>query len=338
MNKEFLPVISICISTYGRASHIESEVKRLLSSNSSNFELIVLDNNSPDNTKKLLANINDTRFVFISKNDISSDKTFYDFANGEYIVTCTDKDVVDLSYVDEIANFLSNNKNIAVGFFVPNYSTENYSFNLIKSKVKALSKYCFNGNHPSGFFYRRDDFIKNNIPSVLGTFNSCVNAYWTDFVSSLMCNYGDFCVCNVQFIKHIEPPFDGLESSYTYSEAKNNLFFTPEYRFEFFNEYMKLIKSFNLSPIEYYLASFCFLKKIIKNCTLGYISILNNAEICRWYSMSQGFIEKELRRDLVADCIKKIINLNYIDFCVKLCAIIYALKFQIKVRSLQCKK
>ena len=59
--KNNLPLISILIPVYNREKYILETVSSALSQDYLNFEVIVIDNNSTDNTLKILNSICDKR-------------------------------------------------------------------------------------------------------------------------------------------------------------------------------------------------------------------------------------------------------------------------------------
>jgi len=61
------PLISICIPTYNRAQFIEKAVRSALAQTYSNFEVVVVDDGSTDNTAAIMSEIRDPRVRFILK-------------------------------------------------------------------------------------------------------------------------------------------------------------------------------------------------------------------------------------------------------------------------------
>ena len=55
------PVLSICIPTYNRSSELYKKITEILKYKSDDFDIIVLDNCSPDGTYENLKRINDDR-------------------------------------------------------------------------------------------------------------------------------------------------------------------------------------------------------------------------------------------------------------------------------------
>ena len=58
-------ILSICIPTYNRGQSLFDNVKKWLQSDNKNFEIVIADNCSMDNTVELLKSIEDSRLKII---------------------------------------------------------------------------------------------------------------------------------------------------------------------------------------------------------------------------------------------------------------------------------
>lgn len=59
------PIFSIILPTYNRAHCIERAVKSVINQTISDWELIVVDNNSTDNTEEIVSSMRDSRILFL---------------------------------------------------------------------------------------------------------------------------------------------------------------------------------------------------------------------------------------------------------------------------------
>jgi len=103
------PLISIIIPTFKRFNLIKKAVKSISSQTFSNWEAIIIDNNSEDGTRELIKNLNDTRFKFfeIQNNGLISKSRNYGIlkSNGNYLAFLDSDDWWSpnkLSYVSEL--------------------------------------------------------------------------------------------------------------------------------------------------------------------------------------------------------------------------------------------
>ncbi len=148
---------------------------------------------------------------------------------------------------------------------------EDFRFN---SKIKALCEFCFTGNHPSGFLFNREIVHKYDILEKCHAWEEKTRAFYTDFISTLLLRYGDAVYIDIACVYTVKPPFDGVKHSYTYSESKGNLFFTPLYKFQVFEEYISFLQKEYKIP---YSNLFKFIKRALVNflcySNAGYLSI-----------------------------------------------------------------
>jgi len=88
-NKNIRPLVSVILPTYNRASLLPRAIKSVLDQTYKNFELIIVDDNSTDNTKKIVNDFKDERIKYIwhkeNKGAAASRNTGIKMAKGEYI-------------------------------------------------------------------------------------------------------------------------------------------------------------------------------------------------------------------------------------------------------------
>ena len=60
-----VPTVSVCIPTYRGAAHLGSAIESVLNQDFTDFELIVIDDNSPDNTYEVVSNYQDQRLRYV---------------------------------------------------------------------------------------------------------------------------------------------------------------------------------------------------------------------------------------------------------------------------------
>jgi len=60
-----LPLVSVAIPTYRGAEHLGATIESVLQQTLNNFELIVIDDNSPDNTREVIASYPDPRLIYL---------------------------------------------------------------------------------------------------------------------------------------------------------------------------------------------------------------------------------------------------------------------------------
>lgn len=65
MPQASIPLVSVCIPTYRGAEHIGAAVESVLAQSLTDFELLIIDDNSPDDTAKVVARYHDPRIRFL---------------------------------------------------------------------------------------------------------------------------------------------------------------------------------------------------------------------------------------------------------------------------------
>ncbi len=97
MDDNQAPKVSVIIPTYNRASYLKEAVQSVLDQTYRNFELIIVDDGSTDNTEEVVASFTDDRIRYIKKNNEGhAGKTRnvgLENARGEYIAFLDDDDV-----------------------------------------------------------------------------------------------------------------------------------------------------------------------------------------------------------------------------------------------------
>ena len=92
------PFFSIVIPTYNRADLLKCAISSFLAQNFGDFEIIVSDNNSTDNTRKVIESFQDKRITYSKNNEntgvMPNVKKLILMARGKYIITQGDDDVI----------------------------------------------------------------------------------------------------------------------------------------------------------------------------------------------------------------------------------------------------
>lgn len=174
-NKECL--LSICIPTYNRASFLERTLGQMTNSPFKNFEIIVSDNNSSDDTETVVKKFPE---VIYKKNPINvgfgaNILRVAEYAKGKYLWIIGDDDDYDFSNINDILSILDEGK---IGLIhVGAHPDGEWKFGGTISTPKELLK---KGYH----FFRYTSFLGCNIIKrkqfqnfVLNGYNNIINGY-----------------------------------------------------------------------------------------------------------------------------------------------------------------
>ena len=162
-------LFSIVVPTYNREKFIVKTIQSVLSQTYTNFELIIVDDGSTDNTEKFVRNVKDKRIKFFKKeNEERGAARNYgtNKAKGDYITFLDSDDLLYSKYLEEANLFIASNNAINIFhqlFEVTNIlgkviHSANYSNNnVFKSLIKK-------GNFMAcqGMFLQKD-FAKANL-------------------------------------------------------------------------------------------------------------------------------------------------------------------------------
>ena len=99
------PLVSIIIPLYNKESSIRSTIDSVLNQKFSNFEIVVVDDGSTDNSSTIVKNINDNRIHYYYKdNEGVSDARNYGVqkAFGEWVMFLDADDVLLDSAIDTL--------------------------------------------------------------------------------------------------------------------------------------------------------------------------------------------------------------------------------------------
>ena len=91
-----MPAVSVVVPTYGRANILPRALDSVLSQTYSDFELIVVDDCSPDDTNKIVDSYSDNRIMYLrheqNRGANAARNTGIKAANGEYLAFLDDDD------------------------------------------------------------------------------------------------------------------------------------------------------------------------------------------------------------------------------------------------------
>ena len=121
-----MPLLSVVMSTYNRAHLLKETVESVLNQSFSDFEFIIIDDCSTDNTLQLLQSFKDNR-INVLKNSQNKGCTFnyhiaHNLARGKYVAHIDDDDICFPNRFEKQIDFLKQNPDISLlGAFVETF-------------------------------------------------------------------------------------------------------------------------------------------------------------------------------------------------------------------------
>lgn len=112
-----IPKFSICIFTYNRAEYLSTSIKSALNQIFPDYEIIVVDDGSNDNTEEVVKSFDSAKIKYVKKEHSGAPRTrnrAITEANGEYIVWLADDDMLLPAALQYYSTFLKKDPRIDV--------------------------------------------------------------------------------------------------------------------------------------------------------------------------------------------------------------------------------
>lgn len=142
------PLVSIIVPVHNAEITLQRCVESLIHQTYSNIEIILIENNSSDNSNKICDSFNDQRIVTVhsSKKGVSRARNLgLDIAKGDYLAFCDADDFYSLNHIEDVMNTaLSTRADIIIsGYYIEQNST------------------FINNTLQNSKFIRKDNILKN---------------------------------------------------------------------------------------------------------------------------------------------------------------------------------
>ncbi|MFC0475736.1 glycosyltransferase family 2 protein [Robertmurraya beringensis] len=112
------PLVSIVMSVFNGEEYVQDAILSILNQTYTNFELIVINDCSTDNTKTIILSNNDSRITYIENNEnlglTKSLNKGLRFSNGKYIVRMDADDISLPTRIEKQVKFMENNDDVGV--------------------------------------------------------------------------------------------------------------------------------------------------------------------------------------------------------------------------------
>lgn len=281
------PLLSFCIPTYNRVGALIPLVRRILQCTSQDFEIVVSDNVSTDDTVAQLKAIDDPRLIIL-ENEVNRGALFNQVnvllqGRATYSTLLLDKDSVDPAFIQSFLEFLRREAPIT-GYSeyhkVPGTPSKHF-----QPGYDALRGMAYSCHHPSGYFFRKTELRELQIVERFSG-HEVVGNFPFEFIQAELALRGPAAIFQ-------EPLFipEKLEAaretrSYTISGTKGDAFFQPKGR-------LNTAVRFSLHILDLPLAMNIKRKLVLDRfaqglsfATVDYRSIMVNDAICDHYHIA----------------------------------------------------
>ncbi len=109
--KEENTLITICIPTFNRAEYLGNAITSALKQNCNNYEIVIVDDGSTDNTKSVVESLKSEKIKYVRKENTGAPDTrnqCIDVARGDFILWLDDDDLLVENSLGEYIKLLNN--------------------------------------------------------------------------------------------------------------------------------------------------------------------------------------------------------------------------------------
>lgn len=118
------PLVSVVLPSYNHEKFLAQRIESILSQTFQDFELIILDDVSPDNSKKIIEKYRDhpkvSQIIYNLKNSGSTfsqwNKAIFEFARGEFIWIAESDDYAEPTLLEKLVESITSQENIGIAY------------------------------------------------------------------------------------------------------------------------------------------------------------------------------------------------------------------------------
>ena len=147
-----MPKVSVILPNYNHAKYLPQRIESIFNQSFTDFELIVLDDNSSDNSIEVIESyLSDKRFTHFVKNQMNSGSTFIQWekgiqlAQGEYIWIAESDDVAAPSFLSDCLEKISSTPGVEI-VYVPSVWIDENGKEIHSPEHESVEK-VWNGNN-----------------------------------------------------------------------------------------------------------------------------------------------------------------------------------------------
>ena len=168
-------LVSVVIPCYNAERFIKQTINSVLKQTYQNFEILVINDGSTDNSLNFIQSYTDSRIAVIDKanSGVSDTRNIgYQKSKGQYILFLDSDDVISENYFSSAIDFLENNRDYSFCTFhirhidendkiIENIPNKRGTYQNIQEEIASFSTDV--STCPSVYVYRKDFLDKNNI-------------------------------------------------------------------------------------------------------------------------------------------------------------------------------
>lgn len=285
-----MKLLSIVIPSYNRYARLTATVKEMLTAKSNDFEIVVVDNVSPNIPEEFLS-IKDERLRLVKRKEAIygpiNQSRCHEFSEGLFSFIVLDKDRFPGEYIDEFLEALNKYKDKIVGGRCQLNQKQNKETKIVSNKPLLSFGYL---DHPTGCFYKTDilkDFIKNGPVEMINM------TYVFDIYLMYCASKGSMMYYDKKSVYTSTPEDISKEKTLSFFAKDDSLHFSPKNKINDFVKFKELIDSFNLERNYYDEVLQAIYNDAILRLTFWYKMILESESLCIHYNVKQRIVRKD---------------------------------------------
>lgn len=160
-------MISVLITTFNNGNYLKTAIESCLSQEFKDFELLIIDDGSDDNTESIVKSFNDCRIVY-KKIGHSGRSTALNFGlktcKYDWVTLADADDLMLPNKLSEYSNFINHSENTIVGCWVKYFNEANKIIFSLKPPIKSneiLHELKLHSIIPNSTLYNRNFILKN---------------------------------------------------------------------------------------------------------------------------------------------------------------------------------
>jgi glycosyltransferase involved in cell wall biosynthesis len=255
--------VSVIIPNFNHAKYLKQRIDTILNQTYRDFELIILDDNSTDNSRDIIDEyihrFPDIR-SFYNKTNSGSPFTQWNLgvenAKGEFIWIAESDDFADTRFLEKATELMLRNEKMGLvycdAFVIDEKNNTEYRASKLRTNLhnkKWLNNYINSGKDEISDFLYKNNTI-NNVSGVLFRKNKFIEAGKADFKMKFCGDW--FLYIRILLVSDIGYICEPLNTYRLHPNSSYNSYFSSNtFLSEVFRIYMFLIKNVRLSPKKY---------------------------------------------------------------------------------------
>lgn len=292
-----LPMLSICIPTFQREANVVALVVDLLRCQRDDFEVIVIDNLSTDNTMARLSRITDSR-LHVLKNTVNIGGWLnvvhsISYGSGRIKLFMTDKDHCRYEMLGQFIEFLKTHPTVSCGYC--EFSDEPKRTNRVfAAGIESTRAVGYSWRHPTGYFFNAELLNQSGYIDEYRD-SQKIGQFPFDILLAEFASQSSAAIYANGLFTREDPLSAANVKSYITTGSSSDAFFRPENRLKVALNFAEHLDSLKLSSLgKRQIEASIFLHGLTSS-TNGFRLLLANQHLCSHYRIeSRSVGVKEL--------------------------------------------